>query len=326
MATATDTSKPIVLGVREEKKKSTSLWRIATRRFFKHRMAVFGVLLLLGMLTFVIGGSFVFSEDFANMIDLQQSPSFSPPDEVHPFGTDSVGRDVLARTVYGGQISLMIAIASVTISITLGTIVGLVSGYTVGTRYGWIDSILMRIVEALLAFPSLFLLLTLSQVFAKNPSTIAATITVFGRELNATVLAIVAVIGFLGWMGLSRIVRSLVLSLKEQEFIVAAKALGAGDARIIFGHILPNCVAPILVSATLGIGGAILTEAYLSFLGFGVQPPTATWGNILERARDNISRYWWLALFPGLLITITVLAINFIGDGLRDALDPRSTK
>lgn len=324
MATATSNKQPLVVSIKEDKRQADSLVRIAVRRFFKHRMAVIGVVLLLGMFGFVIGGTLFLSEGFANITDISQK--FQPPSAEHPFGTDSVGRDVLARTIYGGQISIMIAIASVTIAITLGTVVGLVSGYSVGTSYSWIDSILMRIVEALLAFPALFLLLTLSQVFAKNPAILTARINVLGRELNATVLTIVAVIGFLGWMGLSRIVRSLVLSLKEQEFIVAAKAVGAGNARIIFSHILPNCLAPILVSATLGIGGAIITEAYLSFLGFGVQPPTATWGNILERARDNISRYWWLALFPGLLITITVLAINFIGDGLRDALDPRSTK
>lgn len=323
MATVTS-NKPLVVSIKEEKKHSDSLLRIATRRFFKHRMAVFGVLLLLGMLGFTVGGTLFYSEAYANRTT--PGTSFQAPSAEHPFGTDSVGRDVLARSIYGGQISLMIAIASVAISITLGTLVGLVSGYTVGTRYAWIDSILMRIVDALLAFPSLFLLLTLSQVFAKNPAMLTAKTVILGRELNATAFAIIAVIGFLGWMRLSRIVRSLVLSLKEQEFITSAKALGAGDARIIFGHILPNCVAPIVVSATLGIGGAIITEAYLSFLGFGVQPPTATWGNILERARDNISRYWWLALYPGMLITITVLAINFIGDGLRDALDPRSMK
>jgi peptide/nickel transport system permease protein len=321
---ATATSSPVVVSIKEEKRHADSLLRIATRRFFKHRMAVMGVLLLLGMMLFTVGGSFVYSEGFANTTNM--AVTFQPPSAEHPFGTDSVGRDVLARSIYGGQISLMIAVASVTISVTLGTLVGLVSGYTVGTRYAWIDSILMRIVDALLAFPALFLLLTLSQVFAKNPVTLTTTVNVFGRELNATVIAIISVIGFLGWMRLARIVRSLVLTLKEQEFVTSARALGAGDARIIFGHILPNCIAPIVVSATLGIGGAIITEAYLSFLGFGVQPPTATWGNILERARDNISRYWWLALFPGLLITATVLAINFIGDGLRDALDPRSTK
>ncbi|HEX2621509.1 MAG TPA: ABC transporter permease [Phototrophicaceae bacterium] len=325
MATVADSGKSVTrLGSTriEEKRHSESLFRMSLRRFLKHRMAVAGVFLLMGVFVFVVGGSIVYSESYSNTVSMVDK--FKPPSAAHPFGTDQVGRDVLARTVYGGQISLMIAVSAVTISITLGTIVGLISGYTVGTSYSWIDSVLMRIVEALLAFPSLFLLLTLSQVFAKNPAILNANLTVFGRELNATVIAIVLVIGLLGWMGLSRIVRSLVLTLKEQEFVTSARALGAGNARIIFAHILPNCIAPIVVTATLGIGGAIITEAYLSFLGFGVQPPTATWGNILERARDSISAYWWLAFFPGMLITITVLAINFIGDGLRDALDPRS--
>jgi peptide/nickel transport system permease protein len=323
MAVAESTN-PVVLSRKAEQVESESQWRRALRRFTRHRMAVIGVLLLSFVFLFVVGGTFIHSEVYANLTN--PSIKFQAPSAEHPFGTDSVGRDVFARSIYGGQISLMIAVASVTISITLGTLVGLVSGYTVGTRYAWIDSLLMRIVEALLAFPALFLLLTISQVFAKNPQLVALRLNVLGRELNATALTIILIIGLLGWMGLSRIVRSLVLSLKEQEFVVSAKAIGATDVQIIFKHILPNCIAPIVVSATLGIGGAIITEAYLSFLGFGVQPPTATWGNILERARDNISRYWWLAFFPGMLITLTVLAINFIGDGLRDALDPRSTK
>lgn len=236
----------------------------------------------------------------------------------HVMGTDQVGRDLFIRMVYGGQISLMIGIISVAISISLGTLVGLISGYF----GGWVGALLMRIVEALLAIPSLILLLLLSNSLSRNSS----TLNILGRELSTTVIVIVLIIGGLGWMGLSRIVRSLVLSLKEQEFVVAARTLGAGNARIIFKHILPNCIAPIVVSATLGIGGAIITEAYLSFLGFGVQEPTATWGNILNRAQGDIARYWWMWLFPGIFITLTVLSINFIGDGLRDALDPRSLR
>ena len=236
----------------------------------------------------------------------------------HVMGTDQVGRDLFIRMIYGGQISLMIGITSVIISISLGTLVGLIAGYF----GGWVGALLMRIVEALLAIPSLILLLLLSNSLSRNSS----TMNILGRELSATVIVIVLIIGGLGWMGLSRIVRSLVLSLKEQEFVVAARTLGAGNARIIFKHILPNCIAPIVVSATLGIGGAIITEAYLSFLGFGVQEPTATWGNILNRAQGDIARYWWMWLFPGIFITLTVLSINFIGDGLRDALDPRSLR
>lgn len=236
----------------------------------------------------------------------------------HVLGTDQVGRDLLVRMIYGGQISLMIGITAVAISISLGTIVGLIAGYF----GGWIGALLMRVVEALLSIPALVLLLLLSNSLSRS----STTTVILGRELSTTVIVIVLIIGLLGWMGLSRIVRSLVLTLKEQEFVVAARTLGASDMRIIFRHILPNCVAPIVVSATLGVGGAIITEAYLSFLGFGVQEPTATWGNILNRAQGDIARYWWMWLFPGIFITLTVLSINFIGDGLRDALDPRSLR
>jgi peptide/nickel transport system permease protein len=180
----------------------------------------------------------------------------------------------------------------------------------------------MRFVEALLAIPTLVLLILLQRSLVGN----TATFSMFGRQISVTVIAIVLIIGCFSWLGLSRIVRSMVLSLKEQEFVLAARMVGAGNFRIIFQHILPNCVAPIFVAATLGIGNAIVTETALGFLGFGVQPPTATWGNILSRARDSVAEVPWLWMAPGALITLTVLSINFIGDGLRDALDPRSRK
>jgi len=303
-----------IVQIEEEKRKPESLFRITFRRFTHHRMAVFGVFLLSLVVLYSVGGAFLVSEAAANKVDVTKR--FDPPSAEHPFGTDEVGRDVLARSIYGGQISLMIGITSVMISITLGTVVGLVAGYF----GGWVDSILMRIVEALLAIPTLILLLILQRVLIGNTS----TINILGRELSVTVVAIVIIIGVTGWMGLSRIVRSMVLSLKEQEFVLAARTLGASSRRIIFVHILPNTIAPIVVSATLAVGGAIVVETALGFLGFGVQPPTATWGNILSRARDQIDEVWWLWMVPGVLIMLTVLAINFIGDGLRDAFDPRS--
>jgi peptide/nickel transport system permease protein len=294
-----------------------SVTRIIIRRFFKHRMAVFGMFLMTLMLLYVGVGSIIYSEDYANDTDIRAR--FEPPSAEHLFGTDEAGRDVMARTIYGGQISLAIGIISVSISVTMGTLIGLVSGYFGGI----IDAVLMRIVDALLAVPILVLLLMLNRVFIEYNTSL---VTVLGREVSITVIAIVGIIGFTGWMGLSRIVRSQVLTLKQQEFIVAAEMMGARTPRIIFIHILPNCIAPIVVSATLGIGGAIILEAALSFLGFGVLPPTATWGNIINRARGNIEEWWWLWMAPGLLITITVLSINFIGDGLRDAFDPYSVK
>jgi peptide/nickel transport system permease protein len=188
---------------------------------------------------------------------------------------------------------------------------------------GWIDTILMRITEALLSIPALILLLLFSRSLVGNTT----VIPIPGRSpLSFSVVAIVLIIGILGWMRLARIVRSQVLSLKEQEFVVAAHTLGARPMSILFSHILPNCLAPIIVTATLSIGAAIVTEAYLSFLGFGVLPPTATWGNILTRVQDQLDDYPWMWISPGVLIILTVLAINFIGDGLRDAFDPRSTK
>ena len=297
--------------------KPESMLRLAVRRFLHHRMAVFGLILLTTIVLFITVGALFVSEQYANTVDVMNR--FAAPTPAHPFGTDQVGRDILARTIYGGQISLMIAVIAVSISMTLGTFVGLIAGFYNGTRFGWLDSILMRLVEALLSIPTLILLLLLSRTLAGNTS----TLLFLGRELSATVVAIILIIGFTGWMGLSRIVRSLVLSLKQQDFVLAARSMGARDGRIIFVHILPNCVAVIVVSATLAIGAAIITEAYLSFLGFGVMPPTATWGNILQRAQDVLQRAWWMWMAPGFLIVLTVLAINFIGDGLRDALDPR---
>lgn len=303
-----------IVQLEQEKSKPESLLRITIKRFTHHRMAVFGVFLLTLVVMYCVVGAFFISESAGNKVDVTNR--FEPPSAEHFFGTDEVGRDVLARTIYGGQISLMIGITSVLISITLGTVVGLVAGYF----GGWVDAILMRLVEALLAIPTLILLLILQRVLIGNTS----TINILGRELSVTVVAIVVIIGVTGWMGLSRIVRSMVLSLKEQEFVLAARTLGASSRRIIFIHILPNTVAPIVVSATLAVGGAIVVETALGFLGFGVQPPTATWGNILSRARDQIDEVWWLWMVPGVLIMLTVLAINFIGDGLRDAFDPRS--
>jgi peptide/nickel transport system permease protein len=288
--------------------------RIALRRFLRHRMAVIGAVLLGAIIVFVLGGAFVLSESYANQLRLDQQ--FQPPTWEHPFGTDSVGRDVFARTIWGGQISLLIGIISVVISISVGTLVGLLSGYF----GGWVDTLLMRFTDALLSIPTLVLLLLFSRALVGNTT----TLNLFGREFSASVISIVFIIGLLNWMRLAHIVRAQVLTLKAQEFTTAAISIGAGQARIVFRHILPNCAAPIIVNATLGIGAAIVTEAYLSFLGFGVLQPTATWGNILTGAQAQLDSVPWVWVFPGALIILTVLSINFIGDGLRDALDPRS--
>ena len=221
--------------------------------------------------------------------------------KVHWLGTDKFGRDILSRIIYGSRISLSIGFVAVGIAITLGTFVGAIAGYYGGR----VDDVIMRLVDMILAFPRLFLVLTLIALFTPK------------------IWLIIAVLGATGWMGTARLVRGQILSLKEQEFVQAAHALGLSIPRIIFRHILPNAMAPIIVTATLRVGSTILVAAALSFLGLGVQPPTASWGNIINQGRDNLLGAWWIATFPGLAIVMTVVAYNLFGDGLRDALDPR---
>ena len=272
------------------------------------------MVILILLVVFSIGGAFVFSEDYANFNDTSQR--LQPPSAEHPFGTDSIGRDILARTVYGGQISLFIGLVAVLIETVVGIIVGALAGY----YGGWIDSLLMRITEALLNIPTIFLLLVMAKFFGGR----IPPIEFAGRTFSGSVIVIVAIIGITSWMYLARIVRAEFLSLKEREFILAAKATGTSNLEIIFLHILPNTLAPIIVSSTLSVANAILAEAYISFLGLGVQEPTATWGNMLEKSAKYIDSAPWLWFFPGMLILLTTLGINFVGDGLRDALDPRS--
>jgi peptide/nickel transport system permease protein len=306
-----------------------SPWQLAWRRFRKHKMALIalgGLILIFvyiwfGGLLFARGlctptGQYVTAEAYANCNDT--SIKLQPPSPEHPFGTDTIGRDILARTIYGGQISLSIGIFAATVEVILGVLVGAIAGY-----FGrWVDDVLMRITEAMLIIPSLFLLIVLGKALGGKVS----EIDLLGRSFSGSVIVIILVIGFTSWMYLARIVRANVLSLKELDFISASRALGVSDARIIFRHLLPNTIAPIIVSATLGVSGAILSEAYVSFLGLGVQTPTASWGNMLDSAVKYLQTAPWLWFFPGLLILLTVLCINFIGDGLRDALDPRSTR
>lgn len=282
------------------------------RRFRQHRMAVAGTGILLGVILYVVIGSFIFTEAYANDTNLRAR--WEAPSAAHPFGTDSVGRDVLARTIYGGQISLLIAALSVTVTALVGFPLGMIAGYF----GGWADSLIMRLAEALLSLPLLFLLLVLSRAFGER----IADFQLFGRMLSGSVIVIILIIGFTGWMRLTRIVRANTLSLKTREFIVAARASGATHRRIITRHIVPNTLAPVIVFATLGVSNAILLESYVSFLGLGVQPPTASWGNMLQRSVERIDTAPWLWFFPGVLTLLTVISINFVGDGLRDSLDP----
>ncbi len=288
--------------------------RLAWQRFRRHRMAMFGAALLLLIVLYVTFGTLIVSEEYANHNDL--SNKLQSPSAIHPFGTDGTGRDVLARTIYGGQISIIIGLLAVLVEVSLGVMIGAIAGF-----YGGIvDSALMRFTEAMFNIPQLFLLIILGKMLSgKIP-----TFTFAGRTFSGSVIIIICVIGATSWMYLARIVRANYLALKEREFITAARCMGTQNGFIIFRHILPNTIAPIVVSATLGVANAILSEAYISFLGLGVQAPTATWGNMLDQAYSHLETEPWMWFFPGILILLTVLAINFLGDGLRDALDPRT--
>jgi peptide/nickel transport system permease protein len=311
-----ETSAPIIEKpvIAEIEKPPLLLSQLVFLRFKRHKMAVAGVIVLILMVLYSIGGTFFKSEAFSLVTDT--SIRLNAPSSIHPFGTDAVGRDILARTIYGGQISLMIGMIAMILEVIVGVLIGALAGY-----YGGIlDSLLMRFTEAMLNIPQIPLLLVLGKLLADK----IQPIVLLGREFSGSVIVIIAVIGLTSWMGLARIVRANFLSLREQEFVTAARCTGTNNLSIIFDHILPNTMAPIIVSATLSVANAIISEAYVSFLGVGVMPPTATWGNMLNGAYNYIETAPWLWIFPGSLIVLTVLSINFIGDGLRDALDPRA--
>jgi peptide/nickel transport system permease protein len=268
------------------------------KRFWKNRMAVAGSVIVIVLFAVSLFAPWLAPHD-PNAIDLKHV--LAPPSGEHPFGTDPLGRDVLSRMIWGAGISLKVGFVATGIAILIGTILGALSGY-----YGrWADAVIMRFVDIMLCFPTFFLILAVIAI------------------LEPSIWNIMIVIGLTGWMGVTRLVRADFISLKERDFVQAARAVGAGDLRIIFLHILPNAMASVLVTATLGVAGAILTESALSFLGIGVQPPTPSWGNILTAGKDNIDIAWWLSFYPGLAILITVLGYNLLGEGIRDALDPR---
>lgn len=291
-----------------------TLTQMAWRRFRRHKLAMTSLAMLLFLALFIFGGTLFYSEADANFNDTTRR--LEAPSIEHPFGTDTIGRDVLARTIYGGQISLLIGLTAVIVQVIVGVLMGALSGY----YGGWIDSILMRFTESIMTIPLLFLLLVMAKFFSGR----VPNIDLFGRTFSGSVVVIVLIIGLTTWPRLARIVRAEFLALKENDFVLAAHATGTSNNQIMFKHILPNTIAPIVVDATLSVAGAILAEAYISFLGMGVQPPTATWGNMITGATTYIEYAPWIWFFPGVLILITVLSINFLGDGLRDALDPRS--
>ncbi len=277
-----------------------SSWAIAWREFKKSRVAVLGLYIMIALYLATLLSAYLAPFDPSAFEDIAAT-RHQPPSFDHLMGTDRFGRDVFSRVLYGARISLSIGFIAVGISITIGTVVGAVSGYF----GGMVDTVLMRLVDMLISFPRLVLLITVIALF--EPS----------------ITLVVLVLGLTLWPSTARIVRGDVLSLRERDFIQAAHALGLSAPRIIFKHIIPNVLGPVIVAATLGLGNIILIEAGLSFLGLSVPPPTPSWGNMINGGREYLVQAWWVATFPGLAIVITVVAFNLLGDGLRDAFDPR---
>lgn len=288
-----------------------SLWRDAWYQFRRHRLAMGSLVVLVALVIVTLGGPFLWPIPYSK-VDF--SSSLLGPSLAHPFGTDDLGHDLFARALWGGRVSIAVGVVAVLIAITLGTLVGAISGFFGGQ----LDNLLMRLTDMFLSLPSLPLLLLTIYLF-RDTLRLA-----FGPEFGIFLL-IVSVIGILNWMSTARLVRAAFLSLKQKEFVEAARSIGASNRRIIVVHILPNVLSPVLVSATVGVGAAIITESALSFLGLGFPPDVPTWGRLLYDAQNflDIAPHW--AIFPGLLIFLTVLSINYMGDGLRDALDPRRT-
>ncbi|MBU1208227.1 MAG: ABC transporter permease [Proteobacteria bacterium] len=279
---------------RDQEKLRHLFWK----RFRKNKLALTGAFIVILLFCAALFAPWLSPYDPGqiNIKKILQDPSAE-----HIFGTDQLGRDVFSRMLWGSRISLLVGFVAVGIASLIGVFLGALAGY-----YGrWVDNLIMRFVDIMLCFPTFFLILAVIALLEPN------------------IWNIMIIIGITGWMSVARLVRAEFLSLKERDYAVAEKALGARDFRIIFRHILPNALAPVLVAATLGVAGAILTESALSFLGIGVQPPTPSWGNILTAGKDNIQIAWWLSLYPGLAILITVLGYNLLGEGIRDAIDPR---
>jgi len=268
------------------------------KRFSKNKLAVAGGIIV-GLLFFVAVSAPLISPYDPD--DIDRKHILVSPDIHHPFGTDDLGRDVLSRMIWGAGISLKVGFVAVGIATVIGLFFGALSGY----YGGWTERVIMRFIDIMLTIPTFFLILAVIAF------------------IEPSIWNIMIVIGLTSWMGVARLVRAEFLSIKEREYVLAAKAIGASDFRIIFRHIMINSMAPVLVSAVLGVAGAVLVESALSFLGIGVQPPTPSWGNILTLGKDNIEIAWWLSVFPGLAILITVLGYNLLGEGIRDSIDPR---
>ena len=275
------------------------------KRFRRHPGAITGSVILIVLIALCVFAPLSpYDPELSNMEERYQPPSWS-----HPMGTDALGRDLFTRVLYGGRISLLVGVLVIGISLSIGVPVGALAGYYGGR----LDTVLMRITDTFLTLPTLLVLILLSAILREVD---------FPLIERNSVLTIGLVIGILSWMIFARLVRASFLTLRELDFVAATRALGGSDARIILRHILPNSIGPIIVEATLEMGYAIIEESGLSFLGFGIQPPTPSWGNLLSNAQENFTKYPWLAIFPGLMIFLAIISVNYIGDGLRDAVDP----
>jgi peptide/nickel transport system permease protein len=290
---------------REEQTMAQMVWRA----FRRHKPAMIGLGI---MIIFILASIFA---PFISPYDpekIELTNRLEPPSFKHIMGTDELGRDLFTRILYGGRVSLSIGVMAMGLAVFVGATVGGLAGF----YGGWVDNILMRFTDMMLAFPQLFVLIILAIALRDIP------IEALRGTPFASVMSIVLVIAVLAWMQVARLVRASFLSLKEKEFSEAARCLGVSNRRIMLRHLMPNAMSPIIVAATFRVATSIITESGLSYLGFGVQPPTPTWGNMLKNAQELMTRAPWTAIFPGLMIFITVIAINFIGDGLRDSLDP----
>jgi len=288
---------------------------LALRRFKRHRLAMASFVVLVILITLVLLASVIESLLGVDATKVNLMNRMAPADSVHWLGTDELGRDVAVRLLYGGRVSLFVGLTAALIAATIGTVIGLCAGYFGGR----LDALLMRTTDSVLTLPTLPLLIVLAAIDLEKvlPSNLA-------NSENVSFVRIVLIVALLGWTVVARLVRGATLSLKERDFVLAAEGLGGGHGRIMFRHILPNLLSPIIVAVTLSVGNVILLESVLSFLGLGIQPPMASWGNMLTNAQETIWEAPMLAIWPGVFIFITVMCFNFLGDGLQDAFDPKA--
>jgi peptide/nickel transport system permease protein len=290
--------------------------RLRVRRFLRHRLAVASGLVLLVLVVASLAAPTVEHAMGLDIRDVDLAHMLAGPSLAHPLGTDELGRDLMVKLLYGGRISLLVGLAAALVSAVIGTLIGLFAGYYGGR----LDAFLMRLTDGVIALPILPLLIVLAAV---DLSKLGLPPGIVQSE-DISFYRIIAIIGLVGWTGVARLVRGATLSMKQREFVRAARALGASNRRLMFVHILPNVISPIIVATTLSVGGIILFESVLSFLGLGIQPPIPSWGNMLSNAQEQMSTAPQLMIWPGLMIFVTVIAFNFFGDGLQDALDPRA--